>query len=46
MIDRNLEMIENMKLKLPNILGRPDKSQVKGKTTKPEDLIRYSLLFA
>ncbi|XP_066931893.1 signal recognition particle subunit SRP68-like [Clytia hemisphaerica] len=40
MIDRNLEMIENMKLKLPNILGRPAKQQVKGKITKPEDLIR------
>lgn len=40
MIDRNLEMIENMKLKLPNILGHPAKQQVKGKITKPEDLIR------
>jgi len=39
LIDRNLEMISNMKSKLPLIIGQ-SKQIVKGKTTKPEDLIR------
>lgn len=38
-IDRNLLMIESMKEKLPILIGQ-DKQQSKGKTTKPEDMIR------
>jgi len=41
MIERNLAMIDNMKLKLPLIIGGENKHGTKGKITKPEDLIRY-----
>ena len=44
MIDRNLEMIENMKTKLPLIIGQSKQTSIKGKITKPEDLIRQVLL--
>lgn len=40
MIDRNLEMIENMKTKLPLLIGQNKQTTIKGKITKPEDLIR------
>ena len=40
MIERNLSMIDNMKLKLPLIIGAENKQGTKGKVTKPEDLIR------
>merc|ERR1711881_45767 len=39
LVDRNLLMIESMKEKLPILIGQ-DKQQSKGKTTKPEDMIR------
>ncbi|XP_057311707.1 signal recognition particle subunit SRP68-like [Hydractinia symbiolongicarpus] len=39
MISRNLLMIDSMKMKLPALIGQ-SKQAVKGKTTKPEDLIR------
>lgn len=45
MIDRNLEMIENMKTKLPLLIGQNKQTTIKGKITKPEDLIRLIYIF-
>ena len=39
MIERNICMIDWMKEKLPVLIGAP-KQEIKGKITKPEDLIR------
>jgi len=39
MVDRNVQMIDNMKMRLPVLVGQ-SKQVIKGKLTKPEDLIR------